>query len=286
MRVRMGTHLGVPTCSIDPTTGRMDYLGMFTLLPSSTYISQGSMVNKASRITGMAAGGQILLSNEMWDAIKGDLLDVNLDIKDIGTFELKGMTEHTRIKQILPVDLAERTFPPPKKTQNSNKLERQLKTLVKENERLKSHLNNLEQEFKQMMSIAQQMEKKYSKTTLQKELSTHSMHELLQAAVWNEAIHSQFQSIKNKIAEYHKDSEEIKLQLSDVIEQKTKLSEERDALQHKLSIAEMEKNKLMEELASRPETPVSSIRPISATVSPPRNTPSEASPRESKSPDC
>lgn len=28
LRVRCGIHCGVPTCNVDPTTGRMDYLGI------------------------------------------------------------------------------------------------------------------------------------------------------------------------------------------------------------------------------------------------------------------
>ena len=42
MRVRVGIHVGFPTYQVDPVTGRMDYLG--------------SPINKAARVTQMAAG--------------------------------------------------------------------------------------------------------------------------------------------------------------------------------------------------------------------------------------
>ena len=50
LSVRMGIHWGCPVPEIDVVTKRMDYLG--------------PVVNKASRVSGIADGGQVMLSND------------------------------------------------------------------------------------------------------------------------------------------------------------------------------------------------------------------------------
>lgn len=55
----MGIHRGEPSCEPDPVTGRMDYFGR--------------MVNRSARVEGMAKGGQILISEDVFEGIKENL---------------------------------------------------------------------------------------------------------------------------------------------------------------------------------------------------------------------
>ncbi|PVU93744.1 hypothetical protein BB561_003061 [Smittium simulii] len=55
LRIRMGIHLGTPVCEEDPITGRMDYFG--------------PMVNRSSRVSGAADGGQIYISHEVTEEV-------------------------------------------------------------------------------------------------------------------------------------------------------------------------------------------------------------------------
>lgn len=56
LSVRMGVHWGSPVCELDVVTRRMDYFG--------------PMVNRASRISALADGGQIAISSDFFDEIK------------------------------------------------------------------------------------------------------------------------------------------------------------------------------------------------------------------------
>lgn len=57
LRVRMGMHAGTPRMVRDPTTRRVEYIG--------------PVVNAAARITALTHGGQIVLSEAVFDRIKG-----------------------------------------------------------------------------------------------------------------------------------------------------------------------------------------------------------------------
>jgi len=99
LRVRIGLHCGEPMAQADPTTGRMDYFG--------------PMVNRAARVEGHAAGGQVLVSASVHGvaglgSLKGG--GRGLDVKDLGEFELKGIAGKERLFQVLPERLAHRRF--------------------------------------------------------------------------------------------------------------------------------------------------------------------------------
>ncbi|KAJ5495711.1 Adenylate cyclase [Penicillium diatomitis] len=59
LSVRMGGHWGEPVCERDPVTNRMDYFG--------------PMVNRASRISAVADGGQIFVSSDFMSDIQRNL---------------------------------------------------------------------------------------------------------------------------------------------------------------------------------------------------------------------
>ncbi|PYI11450.1 adenylate cyclase AcyA [Aspergillus sclerotiicarbonarius CBS 121057] len=59
LSVRMGSHWGEPVCEKDPVTNRMDYFG--------------PMVNRASRVSAVADGGQIFVSSDFMSDIQRNL---------------------------------------------------------------------------------------------------------------------------------------------------------------------------------------------------------------------
>jgi adenylate cyclase len=126
LSVRMGINWGVPYVEPDPVTRRMDYFG--------------PMVNKASRVSSCADGGQITVSSEFLEAIKvllglyedfqrtgvdpfGDdddaygptirnelstLARLGVDFKDLGETKLKGLENPEQISALYPYNLASR----------------------------------------------------------------------------------------------------------------------------------------------------------------------------------
>ncbi|TVY85487.1 Adenylate cyclase [Lachnellula suecica] len=128
LSVRMGAHWGVPVCENDPVTRRMDYFG--------------PMVNRASRISTVADGGQITVSADFISEIQrcletysdidrsgstgseeaydsdmlsqsirrelGSLSSQGFEVKDIGERKLKGLENPEYIYLMYPHALAGR----------------------------------------------------------------------------------------------------------------------------------------------------------------------------------
>jgi adenylate cyclase len=128
LSVRMGIHWGTPVCEVDPVTKRMDYFG--------------PMVNRASRISSVADGGQITVSSDFIaeiqrllethiegdrnnsagseeaygddmnsTMIRGELRSLSsqgFEVKDLGERRLKGLENPEYIYLMYPHSLASR----------------------------------------------------------------------------------------------------------------------------------------------------------------------------------
>eukprot|EP01060_Flectonema_neradi_P009698 TRINITY_DN168_c1_g1_i1.p1 TRINITY_DN168_c1_g1~~TRINITY_DN168_c1_g1_i1.p1 ORF type:complete len:1756 (+),score=296.81 TRINITY_DN168_c1_g1_i1:117-5384(+) len=97
LRMRVGAHTGCPTCLPDPVSGRMDYWG--------------PMVNKSARISSIATGGQVVFSTSVYDKCRKELEESGAVSRDLGHFELKGISGKTQVFEVLPNELKERVFP-------------------------------------------------------------------------------------------------------------------------------------------------------------------------------
>ena len=95
LRVRMGIHTGTPQCETDPVTKRMDYYGQ--------------MVNKSARVSGLAQGGQIVISDEVYKEVAKLLPELGSPIvSDGGEVALKGIKRKAKIHFLVPRQLKAR----------------------------------------------------------------------------------------------------------------------------------------------------------------------------------
>lgn len=96
LRVRMGAHVGQPILVWDGE--RADYLG--------------PAVNRAARVAAAARGGEILVSDALWEAAGSEFAGGTA--VDLGLVRLRGLAEPARIWQILPPALGHRSFSSPR----------------------------------------------------------------------------------------------------------------------------------------------------------------------------
>jgi len=118
LSVRMGIHVGYPTCDPDPITRRMDYLG--------------TMVNRTARINDSANGGQIMCSADIikvlqdkipldghqspdpegQDSTTAYIVDeikrIGFEIKYVGAKKMKGLELPEIVSLIYPKELVSR----------------------------------------------------------------------------------------------------------------------------------------------------------------------------------
>eukprot|EP00668_Euglena_longa_P047060 GGOE01062851.1.p1 GENE.GGOE01062851.1~~GGOE01062851.1.p1 ORF type:complete len:388 (+),score=124.39 GGOE01062851.1:587-1750(+) len=96
LRVRVGIHFGLGTVHLDPVTKGYDYYG--------------TVVNTAARVEAVCHGGQIGITQDVYDALKGEFPGAALT--DLGRQILRGLAEPVHLYQLVPWELSERTFPP------------------------------------------------------------------------------------------------------------------------------------------------------------------------------
>lgn len=115
LSVRMGLHCGQPVCEPDPITHRMDYFG--------------PMVNRSSRISGTAMGGQIMCSADVLREINAKILEteppteqsafqpiqaieairrMGVVIAPVGQVKLKGLEVPEVLSLVYPTELGGR----------------------------------------------------------------------------------------------------------------------------------------------------------------------------------
>eukprot|EP00668_Euglena_longa_P009166 GGOE01011059.1.p1 GENE.GGOE01011059.1~~GGOE01011059.1.p1 ORF type:complete len:1239 (-),score=384.50 GGOE01011059.1:870-4097(-) len=96
LRVRVGIHYGRGDVVLDPVSKGYDYYG--------------TVVNTAARVEAVCHGGQIGITQAVYDALVGEF--PGAAVKDLGEQQLRGLTEPVHLYQLLPSELSERTFPP------------------------------------------------------------------------------------------------------------------------------------------------------------------------------
>eukprot|EP00668_Euglena_longa_P042837 GGOE01056714.1.p1 GENE.GGOE01056714.1~~GGOE01056714.1.p1 ORF type:complete len:382 (-),score=123.15 GGOE01056714.1:812-1813(-) len=97
LRVRVGIHFGFGEIKLDPVSNSYDYYG--------------TVVNVAARIESLCHGGQIGMSEVVYDMVQRNFSEVVWS--DLGCPPLRGLSEPIHLYQALPAGpLAGRKFPP------------------------------------------------------------------------------------------------------------------------------------------------------------------------------
>eukprot|EP00668_Euglena_longa_P044220 GGOE01058827.1.p1 GENE.GGOE01058827.1~~GGOE01058827.1.p1 ORF type:complete len:614 (-),score=199.86 GGOE01058827.1:166-1968(-) len=95
LRVRVGIHYGLGEVVLDPVTKGYDYYG--------------TVVNTAARVEAVCHGGQIGITQEVFDALKGEFLEEELT--SLGEHLLRGLAKPVHLYQLVPSELSGRKFP-------------------------------------------------------------------------------------------------------------------------------------------------------------------------------
>eukprot|EP00658_Telonema_sp_P-2_P049567 TRINITY_DN3770_c0_g1_i1.p1 TRINITY_DN3770_c0_g1~~TRINITY_DN3770_c0_g1_i1.p1 ORF type:complete len:1021 (-),score=118.48 TRINITY_DN3770_c0_g1_i1:7-3069(-) len=99
LRVRVGVHYGTGEIKRDPVSDRFDYYG--------------TVVNTAARVEGVGHGGQVLLTDDAFQALSPDFEKTfNVAVDELGLQPLRGLDAPVALYQLTPLSLFERTFPP------------------------------------------------------------------------------------------------------------------------------------------------------------------------------
>eukprot|EP00667_Euglena_gracilis_P001417 EG_transcript_1419 len=96
LRVRVGIHYERGEVYLDPVTKGYDYYG--------------TVVNTASRVEAVCHGGQVGITQAVYDAVKGEFPGAVLT--DLGMQVLRGLGEPVHLYQLVPSELSDRAFPP------------------------------------------------------------------------------------------------------------------------------------------------------------------------------
>eukprot|EP00668_Euglena_longa_P040903 GGOE01053835.1.p1 GENE.GGOE01053835.1~~GGOE01053835.1.p1 ORF type:complete len:602 (+),score=186.96 GGOE01053835.1:138-1943(+) len=96
LRVRVGIHYGMGDIELDPVSRGYDYYG--------------TVVNTAARVEAVCHGGQIGVTQAVYNALKGELHGTVWT--DLGEHLLRGLSEPLQLHQVLPAELGIRVFPP------------------------------------------------------------------------------------------------------------------------------------------------------------------------------
>eukprot|EP00668_Euglena_longa_P030422 GGOE01037906.1.p1 GENE.GGOE01037906.1~~GGOE01037906.1.p1 ORF type:complete len:426 (-),score=134.55 GGOE01037906.1:85-1248(-) len=104
LRVRVGIHYGMGEIALDPVSKGYDYYG--------------TVVNTAARVKAVCHGGQIGITQSVYDALKGEFPGTVWG--DLGEQLLRGLTERVHLYQVVPAELSERMFPPLRLERSAN----------------------------------------------------------------------------------------------------------------------------------------------------------------------